>query len=222
MISNRRIALLALFQIVVIGVMLGPPKFTNSVTVPRNIGSPVLALEVANNVEEIDMILGAKPSADRVTMRLKTLQDFAFLTGYGLTFVILSLVLRKQNALWGSVAMVFAVAAPVLDVVENIQILRVCDAPLALTTQSMIDAMRYASYAKWACAFLAIGILTKVYFAERTRLATVLGWLYLAVAVTGFCGLFVHPVLFNYAMAPLPVGLLGTAWHFWWKRERSL
>ncbi len=220
MITNRRIALLALFQVVVIGVMIGPPAFTNSVTIPRGLGNPILALELANSVDEIDMVLGPKPSADRVTMRLKTLQDFAFLTGYGLTFVFLALRLRKLDARWGNVALVFAIAAPLFDIAENIQILRICAAPLSLTTQSMIDTMRYESLAKWAAAFLAIGVLTKIYFAERGWLPRVLGGLYLLIAVTGLAGLIVHPVLINYAMMPLPIGLLATAWHFWWKRAR--
>ncbi len=221
MISNRRIALLALFQIVVIGVMLGPPKFTSSVIVPRNLGSPVLAIEVAKNIEEVDMILGPHPSADRVTMRLKTIQDFAFLTGYGLTFVALALILRKRDPLWGNAALAVAVAAPLLDIVENIYILRVCATPLSLTTQATIDGMRYASYAKWAAAFLAIGILTKVYFAERGILPRILAWVYLAVSIVGLAGLVTHPSLFNYAMAPLPLALLATAWHFWWKPDTN-
>jgi len=219
MTANRRIALLALFQVLVIGVMLGPPKFTNSVTVPRNLGSPVLALEVARNVEEVDMILGPMPSADRLTMRLKTIQDFAFLTGYGLTFVLLALMLRKLEPLWGNAALAVAIAAPLLDIIENAFILKICETPLDLTTQSTIDAMRYASYAKWACAFLAIGILTRVYFAGRGKLAKVLAWIHLAIAIVGIAGLVIHPVLFNYAMAPLPISLPLTAWYFWWKRD---
>lgn len=213
----RLAALLALFQIVVIGVMLGPPRFSNSVTVPRGIGSPVLAMEVALNPEEIDLLLGPKPSADRITMRLKTIEDFGFIAGYGSLFVVLSLILRRRERLLGNLAMVVSLGAMVFDVVENIQILRICDTALPATTQSMIDLMRHASYAKWTCAFLAIGILTRVYFQDGRPLARVLGWLYAAVAVVGLAGVVTHPVLFNYAMLPLPLGLAGTAWLFWWK-----
>lgn len=218
---SRWIAVLALCQLAVTGVLIAPPVFTNNVTIPRDLGTPILALELARNVDEVDAILGDKPSPDRITMQMKTWVDFAFIACYGSLFCALSWMLRRRRKAIGAVALAFSAAAPVFDIVENVNILAVCGTRLSQLSQSTIDAMRYASYAKWFCAFAAMALLTLVYFAERRRLASVLGWLYAAMAATGLAGLAFQPGLINLAMLPVPAGLVGTAWLFWWRRDSA-
>ena len=51
--------------------------------------SPVVALEVARNVNEVDSILGEAPSPDREAMRIKQYVDFGFIACYVSLYVAL-------------------------------------------------------------------------------------------------------------------------------------
>src|SRR5512133_3668636 len=61
--------------------LLGRPSFTNASKPPR-FGDPMLALQFARDVQDVDWILGDAPSPDREVMRVKQYVDFAFIACY--------------------------------------------------------------------------------------------------------------------------------------------
>jgi len=62
---------------------------------------------------------------------------------------------------------VWAVAAAVADVFENIVFCASVNAPLALTTQGMVDAIRIPSLIKWALVWIATAIFAWLFCVER-------------------------------------------------------
>lgn len=204
---RRAAGLIAILNLALIFILSGKPHFTNASRPPRGIANPVVALEVARDVEEVDAILGEAPSPDREVMRVKQYIDFAFIASYAALYVTLSL-------LWGSrlamVAAICGVAAAIFDVIENIAILRVCDAKLSQTTQAMVDAIRYPSLAKWTLAFAAIAILSGFFFAQKRRWVRAIGVINLIAAAVGFFGLYDNAFLV-WAGLPMVAGIAATA-----------
>ena len=73
--------LLAMLTVAAFILLMGPPYFTNASKPPR-FGDPMLALQFARDVQDVDWILGDAPSPDREVMRVKQYVDFAFITCY--------------------------------------------------------------------------------------------------------------------------------------------
>src|SRR5258708_25085519 len=94
--SGRAVGWLALACVVMIVILNGNPKFTNASQPPRGIASPVVALEVARNVDEVDAILGEAPSPDREAMRIKQYIDFGFIASYAALYVALAVMFRTR------------------------------------------------------------------------------------------------------------------------------
>ena len=153
--------------IVMIALMNGKPAFSNASRPARGIASPVVALQMARSVKEVDDAIGESPSPDREAMRFKQYVDFAFIACYASLYVALAAMFHSRPATLA--AAICGVAAGVLDVVENFAILRIVDVQLAATTQAMIDAIRDPSLAKWTLAFLATALFGWRYFYRTQR-----------------------------------------------------
>src|SRR5882762_8868028 len=91
---RRAAGFIAILNLALIFILSGKPHFTNASRPPRGIANPVVALEMARDVDEVDAILGEAPSPDREAMRVKQYIDFAFIASYAALYVALSL-------LWG-------------------------------------------------------------------------------------------------------------------------
>src|SRR6266849_878227 len=156
-------------------ILSGKPGFSNASRPPRGIANPVVALEMARDVDEVDAILGEAPSPDREAMRVKQYIDFGFIACYATLYVLLSVLLghdldvdasarvpRSGDAARKSACAttlgVCGVAAAIFDAIENFAILRICDMRLSQTTQAMVDAIRRPSLAKWTLAFIAMAL----------------------------------------------------------------
>jgi hypothetical protein len=63
-------------------VLAGRPSFTNASLPVRGVADPVVALQMARDVADVEAIMGDAPSADREVMRVKQYVDFALITGY--------------------------------------------------------------------------------------------------------------------------------------------
>ena len=140
--------------------LLGHPSFTNA-SKPR-FGDPMLALQFARDVQDVDWILGDAPSPDREVMRVKQYVDFGFIACYtGLFVALAALVVRKGGwrQVTGVAAGICGVAAGVFDVLENRAILYILDVPLRATTPAMIQAIRGPSTAKWILAGVTVVLL---------------------------------------------------------------
>src|SRR5580765_664951 len=94
--SLERVALLLAMLTVAAFVLLvlGRPAFTNA-SKPR-FGDPMLALQFARDVQDVDWILGDAPSPDREVMRVKQYVDFGFIATYtGLFLALAARAIRK-------------------------------------------------------------------------------------------------------------------------------
>ncbi len=141
--------------------LLGHPSFTNA-SKPR-FGDPMLALQFARDVQDIDWILGDAPSPDREVMRVKQYIDFGFIACYtGLFLALAALAIRKGRwrQVTGIAAGICGLAAGVFDVLENRAILNILDVPLRATTPAMIQAIRTPSTAKWILAGVTVVLLS--------------------------------------------------------------
>ncbi len=158
--TQRLTILLALLTAAAFVLLLGRPSFTNA-SKPR-FGDPMLALQFAGDVQDIDWILGDAPSPDREVMRVKQYVDFGFITCYTALFLALAaLAIRKGG--WrqvsGIAAGICGLAVGVFDVLENRAILNILDVPLRATTPAMIQAIRGPSTAKWILAGVTVVLL---------------------------------------------------------------
>ena len=156
----RLVILLAMLTVAAFILLMGQPSFTNA-SKPR-FGDPMLALQFARDVQDIDWILGDAPSPDREVMRIKQYIDFGFITCYSALELALSLLAARRGG-WRLVAGIAGgicgVAAGVFDVLENRAILNLLDVPLRATTPAMIQAIRGPSTAKWILAGVTVVLL---------------------------------------------------------------
>ena len=158
---QRWTLLFAMLTIATFALLLGRPSFTNA-SKPR-FGDPMLALQFARDVQDIDWILGDAPSPDREVMRVKQYADFAFIASYTGLFLALGTLTSRKGG-WrraaGIAAAICGVAAGVFDIFENRAILKLLDVPLRATTPAMIAAIRGPSTAKWVLAGVTVVLLS--------------------------------------------------------------
>jgi len=193
--SLERVAqALAVLCLVILAVLAGKPNFTNASQPPRGIRDPMVALEMARDVGEVDAILGESPGPDREAMRLKQYIDFAFIGSYVALFGAMGVALAKRSR-WGWLVAVSGVAMGVPDVLENLAILRLLPVDLGNTTQAMIDAIRQASVIKWSCASAATVVLAFFYLDARRRSVRLVGAVNFAAGALICWGLVDNSVL---------------------------
>jgi hypothetical protein len=214
---ERIAGLLALWCIAMLVLMFASPHFTSASKPQHGIPDPVLALQMAHDLADVDAVLGEAPSADREVMRTKQYEDFGFIAGYACLYLVLSWLLARTYSRTRRVAFVLAVvaafsgiAAAALDIIENFAILRIVDVKLGATSQSMIDAIHYAAMYKWACGFIALGLLSTYFLWDRRRTAKVVGAIDAAACILGLIALYDNALL-AYAAGLIGLGLVGTA-----------
>lgn len=215
--QERIAGLLALWCIAMLALMFAPPHFTSASKPQHGIPDPVLALQMAHDLADVDAVLGEAPSTDREVMRTKQYQDFGFIGGYACLYLTLSWLLARTYSsahrvagLLAIIAALSGVSAAALDVIENFAILRIVDVKLAATTQAMIDAIHYPSMFKWACGFIALGLLSTYFLWDRRRTAKVVGAIDAAACFLGVIALYDNALLV-YAAGLIGLGLAGAA-----------
>src|SRR5205814_1556947 len=100
--SQRLTILLAMLTAAAFLLLLGRPSFTNASKPPR-FGDPMLALQFARDVQDVDWILGDAPSPDREVMRVKQYVDFAFITCYAALCAALGAAVARKGG-WRQVS----------------------------------------------------------------------------------------------------------------------
>ena len=218
--SLRRLAgALAVLCIVVAVVLAGRPSFTNASRPPRGVPDPVVAIEVAQSIGDVDDILGDAPSPDREVMRVKQYIDFGFIAAYLPLFLTLAMLLSRQPG-WpraaGMAALVCAVATAAFDVRENLSILRILDVPLRSTSAAMINAIRGASAAKWALVAVTEALLAALFLSFSGWPMRAIGAL-IAASAAGVAYGFDDPRFLVWQSYPTFLALLGVAalWCRW-------
>ncbi len=201
----KTIAALAAACVALIIILNGKPDFTNASRPPRGIANPVVALQMARNVNEVDAILSEAPSPDREAMRIKQYLDFVFIPCYAALFIALAWMFGTRAA---KIAGACGVLAAVTDIFENLGILHVVNTPLAWTTQAMVDAIRVPSLIKWTLTWIALAIFAWLFLKGAGWLRRSIGTLDAIAAALGFVGLFDNAILV-WAGVPMLVGLVG-------------
>jgi hypothetical protein len=207
---HRWIGIVAVLNLAMIAILSGRPSFSNASRPVRGISNPILAMEVVRSVAEVDAILSDAPSPDREVMRVKQYGDFGFIAGYAGLYVLMSILLVGEGRVIAIAAATLGVLAGVLDVIENIGILRIVDVDLSHTTQAMIDAIRYPSLAKWALASVALALLGMLAWRTRRMGLRIVGVLDLIAGLLGLCGLYDNRFL-QWLGLPMLGGLVGLA-----------
>jgi len=207
---ERWVGIVAVLDLAMIAILLGRPYFSNASRPVRGISSPILAMEVARSVGEVDAILSDAPSPDREVMRIKQYADFGFICGYAALYVLMSIMLVDKGRAIAISAAVLGILAAIFDVIENLGILRIVDVDLAHTTQATIYAIRYPSEIKWALASLGLGLLGMLALRARRTGLRIVGALNILAALLGLYGLYSNVGLqwFTYLW---PSGLIGLA-----------
>src|SRR5271154_5126863 len=96
--GERAAGLLALWCIAMLVLMFSRPNFTNASKPQHSIPDPVLALQMAHDIGDVDAVLGEAPSADREVMRTKQYEDFGFIAGSACLYPMLSWLLAQRYA----------------------------------------------------------------------------------------------------------------------------
>lgn len=207
---DKLVGVASVFCLAMIAILFGRPSFSNASRPVRGITNPILAMEVVRNVNEVDAVLSDAPSADREVMRIKQYADFGFIAGYVTLYALMAALLAKEGRAMAMAAAILGIAAGTFDVIENFGILRIVDANLAHTTQSMIDWVRYPSLIKWAAASLALALIGVLAMRTRQIGLRIVGALYILGAILGSLGLW-NNVLLQWLGIAMACGLVGTA-----------
>jgi hypothetical protein len=205
--------LLAVLCLAVAVLLVGKPSFSNASLPVRGIDDPVIAIQAARSITDVDWVLGNAPSPDREVMRIKQRIGFAFIGAYAALFLTLALLLLRSGGLGriaGPAATICALATAGFNVAENLAVLRILDVPLYETTAPMIGAIRSASFATWALAALTLALLS-IYFLRSPRmLMRVVGALFLVTASMQLYGLRDNRFLV-WEGGPAALALVGVA-----------
>lgn len=158
---------------------------------PDGYSNPVLALQLVMSGADISQIVKAESGRVAGFLKKHTYKDFGFIVVYLLLFVAVSLLVSRMYTAparyiaW--VAVGCAVLGGILDVVENLGMLRAIDGE---ATDSLARSIRYASLSKWTLLFL-FSLLVGLLMIPRGFFAPAGGLLLLA-AVLGFSGVFLN------------------------------
>ena len=83
---------LAVLCLAIAALLVGKPSFSNASLPVRGIDDPVIAIQAARSLTDVDWVLGNAPSPDREVMRIKQRVGFAFIGAYTALFLTLALL----------------------------------------------------------------------------------------------------------------------------------
>jgi hypothetical protein len=210
---ERLAGALAVLCLGVAALLVGKPSFSNASLPLRGIDDPVIAIQAARSITDVDWVLGNAPSPDREVMRIKQRIGFAFIGAYTALFVTLAWLLLRAGGIGriaGPAATICALATAGFNVLENLAVLRILDVPLYETTASMIGAIRSASFATWALAALTLGLLSTYFLRSAGLLMRGVGGLFLITAAMQLYGLLDNRFLV-WEGGPAALALVGVA-----------
>ena len=210
---ERLAGALAVLCLAISALLVGKPSFTNASLPVRGIDDPMIAIQAARSLTDVDYVLGNAPSPDREVMRIKERIGFAFIGAYMALFLALAFLLLRSGGfgrIAGPAGMICALATAGFNVAENLAVLRILDVPLYETTASMIGAIRSASFATWALAALTLTLLSSWFLRSNRLLMRGTGTLFLVTAAMQLYGLRDGRFLV-WEGGPAALALLGVA-----------
>jgi hypothetical protein len=174
-----------------------PPGLAN---LNRGFTDRGLAMQLARSPAEVQLILadqgGEQNAANRGVMRWLQVADFVFIAAYWLLFTLAAVLVTERrfpsSTLIAVAATIFASAAAVCDVWEDVFIVKITRSLLDASTQPLIDHCRTASLWKWSLLFLVMILLSSLFLGRsdwRTVTGAALTIPGLLIAVAGAWGL---------------------------------
>ncbi len=220
--AERIAGFCAVACLAVSALLLGQPYFSNASLPVRGITDPVIAIQAARSIPDVDYVLGESPGPDREVMRMKERIGFVFIAAYTALFLTLALLLLRSGGIGRALApaaAVCAVAAAAFNVASNLAVLRILDLHLYETTAAMINQIRSAALAAWALVAFALLLLSAYFLRSPRWLPRITGGLFLLTALMQLIGLRDGEFL---VLASAPAGLallLITGMTFWPRRR---
>ncbi len=210
---ERLAGALAVLCLAIAALLVGKPSFSNSSLPVRGVDDPVIAIQAARSITDVDWVLGNAPSPDREVMRIKQRLGFAFIGSYTALFLALALLLLRSGGVGriaGPAAMICALATAGFNVAENVAVLRILDVPLYETTAAMIGAIRSASFASWALAGMTLALLSAYFLRSPRIMMRCVGALFIVTAAMQIYGLRDNRFLV-WEGGPAALALVGVA-----------
>jgi hypothetical protein len=177
---------------------------------PDGYSNPVLALELVKDGRDIKKILAAEDGEALKFVRKSTYKDFGYIFVYALFFVCLSLLLSGMDFSWarwtGYLAATCAVVAAVLDVIEDLGMLKAINGQ---ASDSLANSIRYPSLAKWSFLFV-FSLLVGLLLVARWDLFVIPAVCFLLAALLGLIGVISNLLQPKFYPAfPAALGLMG-------------
>ena len=204
---DRVAGICAVLCLAISALQLGQPSFSNASLPVRGITDPVIAIQAARSITDVDYILGDAPGPDREVMRFKERIGFAFIVAYSALFLTLAVLLSRSGGIGRIVApaaMICTAATAGFNIAANLAVLRILDVPLFQTTGAMINSIRSAAFVSWALAALTLLLLSLYFFRSPRLWARIIGGLLVLTAVMQLIGLRDGEFL---VLASVPAGL---------------
>jgi len=214
---------LAVLCLAIAALLVGKPSFSNASLPVRGIDDPVIAIQAARSITDVDWVLGNAPSPDREAMRIKQRLGIAFIGAYTALFLTLALLLLRAGGFGrvaGPAATICALATAGFNVAENLAVLRILDVPLYQTTAPMIGAIRSASFASWALAALTLALLSTYFLRSPRLIMRCVGALFVITAAMQLYGLRDNRFLV-WEGGPAALALVGVAAALLLRRTRA-
>lgn len=191
-----------------------PPKIQWPEKFPHGLSKPMLALEFARTVDDIQRIVGDQGDPRRANMlALLRIDTFGFIPTYWLFFLSLSWLLGHRSipySFWFGVAVaVCATAAALFDFAENHYIRVALETPLSQTGVDTVMGIYRSALIKWLLIFVALALLSGLFLGRSDWLA-IIGILFLVTSLLGFVGLRHNPAI-EWSYIPLLMTLVGVA-----------
>jgi hypothetical protein len=140
-------------------------------SLPRVFKSPVLAIQMAQSMQEVKAIVGEPGRSERSQMRSQQYTDFMFIIAYWSEFLLISVLLWHRAF---SLAKVLAVMAgfcatrtTILDIQENLAILEVLSVLAVQDNDPLVQTVRVAAMLKWITLYTAMIPLTFVFMGRE-------------------------------------------------------
>jgi hypothetical protein len=140
-------------------------------SLPGGFSGRGLAMELARSVSDVKAILHSSDRKNyqnnRDVMSTQQHLDFPFIASYWLLFSLCAVLVSQRRfpyaGLIGAAAGFISTASALLDIREDIFILRIARANLDASVQPLIDQCRTAAVWKWGLLFLAMILLSALF-----------------------------------------------------------
>lgn len=121
--------------------------------IPRGFSSPVVAMQMARSMREVELIIGEPGHDARLRMRRLQLVDCLFACAYWLEFITIGYLMWQRGfplaKPLGAIAMLSGTLTALFDVRKNLAILKILPMPAVPEYDRLVQAVNAAATRKW-------------------------------------------------------------------------